>query len=156
MLASTLSPSYGIYSGYERFENVPAKAGSEEYLDSEKYETKQRTLDGPLLPLVAALNGARRENPALQVLDNITFLDTENDRLFAYLKRSEENLVVVVVNLDPLAAQEGVCIVPMATGLPPAYRVHDLIGDGGEWTWHIGRNYVRLDPGKSHVLRIGA
>ncbi len=155
VLASTLSPSYGIYSGYEQFENVPAKPGSEEYLDSEKYETKQRSLDGPLLPLVAALNSARRENPALQVLDNITFLDTENDRLFAYLKRSEENLVVVVVNLDPLAAQEGVCIVPMATGLPPAYRVHDLIGDGGEWTWHIGRNYVRLDPGKSHVLRIG-
>jgi starch synthase (maltosyl-transferring) len=155
VLAATLSPSYGIYSGYEHFENVPAKPGSEEYLDSEKYETKQRALDGPLLPLVAALNRARRENTALQYLDNITFLDTENDRLFAFLKRTEENTVVVVVNLDPFETQEGVCVVPMATGLPPAYRVRDLIG-GDEWTWHIGRNFVRLDPGKSHVLRIGA
>jgi starch synthase (maltosyl-transferring) len=156
VLASTLSPSYGIYSGYEHFENVPVKQGSEEYLDSEKYETKQRSLDGPLLPLVAALNRARRENPALQRLDNVTFLDTENERLFAYLKRTDENRVIVVVNLDPVTAQEGVCILPMATGLPPAYRVHDLIAArGGEWTWHIGRNYVRLEPGKSHVLRIG-
>ena len=156
VLASTLSPSYGIYSGYEHFENVPVKQGSEEYLDSEKYETKQRSLDGPLLPLVAALNRARRENAALQRLDNITFLDTENERLFAYLKRTDENRVIVVVNLDPFTAQEGVCILPMATGLPPAYRVHDLIAaGGGEWTWHIGRNYVRLEPGKSHVLRIG-
>jgi starch synthase (maltosyl-transferring) len=156
VLASTLSPSYGIYSGYEHFENVPVKQGSEEYLDSEKYETKQRSLDGPLLPLVGALNRARRENAALQRLDNITFLDTENERLFAYLKHADENRVVVVVNLDPFTAQEGVCILPMATGLPPAYRVHDLIAaGGGEWTWHIGRNYVRLEPGKSHVLRIG-
>jgi starch synthase (maltosyl-transferring) len=157
VLAATLSPSYGIYSGYESFENVPVKPGSEEYLDSEKYETKKRTLDGPLLPLAGALNRARRENAALQRLDNITFLDTENDRLFAYLKRTEENTVIVVVNLDPAAAQEGVCILPMATGLPPAYRVHDLVGaGGGEWTWHIGRNYVKLGPGKSHVLRVGA
>ncbi len=156
VLASTLSPSYGIYSGYEHFENVAVKQGSEEYLDSEKYETKQRKLDGPLLPLVSKLNSARRENPALQFVDNITFLDTENDRLFAFLKRTGENLIVVVVNLDPLTAQEGVCILPMSTGLPPTYRLHDLIAaKGGEWTWHIGRNYVRLEPGKSHVLRIG-
>ena len=52
MLAATLSPSYGIYSGYEHFENVPVREGSEEYLDSEKYEVKERALDGPLLPLV--------------------------------------------------------------------------------------------------------
>jgi len=156
VLAGTLSPTYGIYSGFESFENVAVKPGSEEYADSEKYETKQRSLDGPLLPLVAALNRARRENEALRFLDNITFLDTENDLLLAYLKRTAENLVIVVVNLDPSAAQEGVCILPTSTGLPPAYRVHDLIGaEAGEWTWHIGRNYVRLEPGKSHVLRIG-
>ncbi len=155
VLAGTLSPTYGIYSGFERFENVPVRPGSEEYLDSEKYETKQRKLDGPLLPLVATLNRARRENPALQRLDDVTFLETENDRLFAYLKRVEGNTVLCVVNLDPAAAQEGVCVVPVSTGLPPAYGVRDLLY-GETWTWHIGRNYVKLDAGKSHVLRIGA
>jgi starch synthase (maltosyl-transferring) len=156
VLAGTLSPSYGIYSGYEHFENVPAKPGSEEYLDSEKYEAKKRALDGPLLPLVAALNKARRDNAALQRFDNVTFLETENDNLFAFLKRTDDNTVVVVVNLDPFTTQEGVCILPVATGLPPAYRVHDLLAEEtDDWTWHIGRNYVRLDPGQSHVLRIG-
>jgi starch synthase (maltosyl-transferring) len=154
VLASTLSPSYGIYSGYEHGENVPVREGSEEYLNSEKYEAKERALDGPLLPLVRALNVARRENSALQHLDNITFLETENEQLFAYLKRSGDNAVVVVVNLDPFASQEGICLLPVATGLPPAYRVRDLLGDA-EWTWHIGRNYVRLAPGDAHVLRIG-
>ena len=156
VLAGTLSPSYGIYSGFENAENVPVQPGSEEYLDSEKYETKRRALDGPLLPLVAALNRARRANPALQYLDNVTFLETENDSLFAYLKRTGDNTVVVVVNLDPFSAQEGVCILPVATGLPPAYRVHELLAKAdADWTWHIGRNYVRLAPGQSHVLRIG-
>jgi starch synthase (maltosyl-transferring) len=154
VLASTLSPSYGIYSGYEHGENVPVREGSEEYLNSEKYEAKERALDGPLLPLVRALNVARRENSALQHLDNITFLETENEQLFAFLTRSGDNAVVVVVNLDPFASQEGICLLPVATGLPPAYRVRDLLGDA-EWTWHIGRNYVRLAPGDAHVLRIG-
>src|SRR5580765_4587640 len=63
VLAATLSPSYGIYSGFESFENVPVHAGSEEYLDSEKYEAKERALDGPLLPLVQRLNEIRRDNP---------------------------------------------------------------------------------------------
>ncbi len=155
VLAGTLSPAYGIYSGFEHFENVPVRPGSEEYLDSEKYELKQRALDGPLLPLIGRLNRARRENPALQRLDNVTFLETENEQLLAYLKHSEENTVICVVNLDPQATQEGVCIVPVATGLPPAYGVRDLLA-GDTWTWHIGRNYVRLDPGRSHLLRIGA
>src|SRR5205823_9067334 len=70
VLAGTLSPSYGIYSGYESFENVPVREGSEEYLNSEKYEAKGRSLDGPLLPLVKRLNEVRRANPALQRLDN--------------------------------------------------------------------------------------
>ena len=64
----TLCPSYGIYSGFEHCENVPVREGSEEYLDSEKYELKQRALDGPLLPMVKALNDARRAHPALQQL----------------------------------------------------------------------------------------
>src|SRR3954469_10075313 len=153
VLASTLSPAYGIYSGFEHFENVPVREGSEEYLNSEKYEAKERALDGPLLPLAARLNLARRDNPALQHLDNITFLETENEQLLAYLKRTGNNAVIVVVNLDPFATREGVCLLPVSTGLPPAYRVHDLLDDA-DWTWHIGRNYVRLAPGKSHVLRI--
>ncbi len=153
VLAATLSPAYGIYSGFESFENVPLREGSEEYLDSEKYEVKKRRLDGPLLPLIATLNKARRENAALQRLDNVTFLETENEQLFGYLKRAGDNDVIVVVNLDPTAAQRGVCILPAATGLPPAYRVGDLLA-GGEWTWHIGRNYVELPPGKSHVLKV--
>jgi starch synthase (maltosyl-transferring) len=155
VLAATLSPSYGIYSGFESCENVPVRPGSEEYLNSEKYEAKSRTLDGPLLPLVARLNAARRENEALQWLDPLTILETESEHLFAFLKRRGENAVVTVVNLDPGAAQEGVCVLPVSTGLPPAYAVRDLLTDA-EFTWRIGRNYVKLAPGQSHVLRIGA
>jgi len=155
VLAATLSPAYGIYSGFENCENKPARAGSEEYLDSEKYEPKQRTLDGPLLPLVQKLNLARRANPALQQLESSAILETENEQLFAFLKRAGDNAVVTVVNLDPKTAQEGVCILPAGTGLPPVYPVRDLLADQA-WTWHIGRNYVKLAPGKSHVLRIGA
>jgi starch synthase (maltosyl-transferring) len=154
VLAAALSPSYGIYSGFESLENVPVRPGSEEYLNSEKYELKKRTLDGPLLPLVARLNTARRENPALQWLDPLTILETENEQLFAFLKRRGENTVVAVVNLDPRATQVGVCVVPVSTGLPPAYPVQDLLSTE-KWTWRIGRNYVKLGPGQSHLLRIG-
>jgi starch synthase (maltosyl-transferring) len=155
VLAATLSPSYGIYSGFESCENVPVRPGSEEYLNSEKYEVRPRTLDGPLLPLVARLNAARRENEALQWLDPLTVLETENEQLFAFLKRRGDNTVVVVVNLDPSREQEGVCVLPVSTGLPPAYAVRDLLTDS-QFTWRIGRNYVRLGPGQSHVLTIGA
>jgi starch synthase (maltosyl-transferring) len=154
VLAATLSPSYGIYSGFEYCENVPVRPGSEEYLNSEKYELKQRKLDGPLLPLAAKLNAARRENPALQWLD-LTILATENERLFAFVKQRGQNTVVTVVNLDPAATQVGVCVVPVSTGLPPAYAVRDLLTDE-KWTWRIGRNYIKLGPGQSHVLRIGS
>jgi starch synthase (maltosyl-transferring) len=154
VLAATLSPAYGIYSGFESCENVPVRPGSEEYLNSEKYELKERTLDGPLLPLAAKLNALRRDNPALQWLDPLTVLETENEQLFAFLKRRGENSVVTIVNLDPRRAQEGVCVLPVSTGLPPAYPVRDLLTDE-TWTWRIGRNYVKLGPGRSHVLRIG-
>jgi starch synthase (maltosyl-transferring) len=154
VLAATLSPAYGIYSGFESCENKPVRPGSEEYLDSEKYEVKERTLDGPLLPLLAKLNAARRENPALQWLDPLTILETENEQLFAFLKRRGDNTVVTVVNLDPKTTQLGVCVVPVSTGLPPAYPASDLLS-GQKWTWRIGRNYVKLGPGQSHVLRIG-
>jgi starch synthase (maltosyl-transferring) len=154
VLAATLSPTYGIYSGFESFENVPVREGSEEYMDSEKYEAKRRALDGPLLPLVQRVNRARRENAALQHLDNISFLETENDQLFGYLKRTGDNAVICVVNLDPFATEEGVCVLPASAGLPPTYRARDLLTDA-DFTWHVGRNYVRLLPGQSHVLKVG-
>jgi starch synthase (maltosyl-transferring) len=149
VLAATLSPSYGIYSGFESLENVPALAGSEEYLDSEKYEVKQRRLDGELLPLVRRLNEIRREHAALKRLENIRFLETENEQLIAYAKDD----VLVVVNLDPRRAQEGVTVVPAALGLAPAFTVRDLLTDD-DHAWRIGRNYVRLDPGGAHVLHV--
>jgi starch synthase (maltosyl-transferring) len=153
VLATTLSPSYGIYSGYEHLENVPVREGSEEYLDSEKYETKKRKLDGPLLPLVKRLNAIRRENLALQRLDNVDFLETENEQLIAYAKRAEGNVLLVCVNLDARSEHEGVVTVPVWLGLPPAYRATELLTDL-EFHWRIGRNYVRLGPGQAHVLRV--
>jgi starch synthase (maltosyl-transferring) len=153
VLAATLSPSYGIYSGYEQLESVPVREGSEEYMDSEKYEVKKRKLDGPLLPLVKRLNRIRRENLALQRLDNIDFLETENDQLIAYAKRGEGNIVLVCVNLDARAEHEGVVTVPVWLGLPPAYSATELLTDQ-EFHWRIGRNYVRLAPGQAHVLRV--
>ena len=151
VLAGTLSPSYGIYSGFESFENVPVRPGSEEYLDSEKYEAKHRTLDGPLLPVVQALNTARRENPALQVLDNLTWLETENDALIAYAKDD----VICVVNLDPSSTQAGACVVPVALGFPPVFDARELL-TGETFTWRSGRNYVELAPGKSHLVKVNA
>ena len=91
ILAGTLSPSYGIYSGYEHYENVPVREGSEEYLNSEKYETWERRLDGPLLPAIRRLNEIRRENAALQHVRNVTFLETHNDAIVAYVKRVPGN-----------------------------------------------------------------
>jgi starch synthase (maltosyl-transferring) len=155
VLAATLSPSYGIYSGYENFEHVPAKEGSEEYLDSEKYEIKERALDGPLLPLIQRLNQVRRENPALQDFSNITFLDTANDALIAYAKRSDSNTVFTVVNLDPRNAQEGLTIVPAHLAVPPSFTGRDLL-TGEQFNWRIGPNYVRLEPGvrQAHLIRV--
>ena len=146
VLASTLSPSYGIYSGYEYCEGTPVREGSEEYLHSEKYEIRQRQLDGPLLPLVKRLNQARRDNPALQQLSNITFLETANEALIAYAKHARGNTVVTVVNTDPHQTHEGLAIVPASLGLPPSFSVQDLLS-GERFQWRIGPNYVRLEPG---------
>ncbi len=155
VLAATLSPSYGIYSGFENFENLPVHEGSEEYLHSEKYELKRRSLDGPLLPLIKRINQIRRENPALGALSNVTFLDTANEALIAYAKRSDANTVISVVNIDPHQAQEGVAVVPASLGLPPSFTVHDLLSDE-RFQWRIGPNYVRLAPGvrQAHVTRV--
>jgi starch synthase (maltosyl-transferring) len=155
VLAATLSPSYGIYSGFEHCENVPVRPGSEEYLNSEKYEVRARELDGPLLPLAQRLNEIRRSKRALRWIRPVRFLETLNPDLLAYVRGEGPDAVVVVVNLDPRAAQEGVVDIPGDVGLPPDFRVRDLL-TGTEWGWHWGRNYVRLDPAvlPAHVMGI--
>jgi len=155
VLASTLSPSYGIYSGYEHYENLPVREGSEEYLDSEKYELKQRSLDGPMLGMIARLNAVRRGHPALQELSNVTFLDTANDALIAYAKQSGADTVICVVNIDPHQPQQGVAVVPASLGLPPSFTVHDVL-TGERYGWRIGANFVGLAPyhRQAHVLEV--
>ena len=154
VLAATLSPSYGLYSGYEACENVPVRPGSEEYLDSEKYEVRERRLDGPLLPLIRRLNEIRRAHPALTGagLERLTWLETESEHLLGYARTLGDDIVLVVVNLDPYAIHDGVCMIPPALGLPGEIEVLDgLTGEAYAWG---ERNYVRLGPGKAHVLEV--
>jgi starch synthase (maltosyl-transferring) len=124
-------------------------------MNSEKYEIRQRSLDGPLLPMIRRLNEIRRENPALQVLSNVLFLDTHNEALIAYAKQSPGNTLIVVANIDPHNPQEGVAVVPAHLGLPPVYAVQDLL-TGDHYDWRIGANYVRLDPAgrQAHIFRV--
>jgi starch synthase (maltosyl-transferring) len=150
VLAATLSPTYGIYSGFELCENA-AIEGREEYLHSEKYEIKPRDWRGPgnIRDFITRVNHARRNNPALQQLTNLRFLDVDDDRLIAYVKWSHDraNVVIVVVNLDPFAPREAMVRVPPETiGLAPgeAYQVHDAL-NGAVYAWG-DLNYVRLDP----------
>src|SRR5205085_10157746 len=106
--------------------------------------------DGELLPLVKRLNEIRRAEPALQRLENIRFLETASDQLLAYMKGDE---LIVVVNLDPFAPREGLCVLPVQLGLPPAFTVEDLL-TGERHPWRIGRNFVGLQPGRSHVMKV--
>ena len=112
VLASTLSPSWGMYAGYELLEHLPLKERSEEYLDSEKYQIRIRDWAGAkksgitLAPFITQLNQIRRSNPALQRLRNLVFHDTDSDAMVAYSKNEGSNLILVVVNLDPTFAQE--------------------------------------------------
>ena len=157
ILAATLSPSYGVYSGFESVENQAVRAGSEEYLDSEKYEAKERGLHGRLLPLIADLNRIRRAHPPLQHLDGIRFLDTDDAALLAYARQRDGATVLCVVLLDTAGPRESVCTVPDDLGLPPSFTVEDLL-TGERWGWHLGRNYVRLDPAErvAHILAVVA
>jgi starch synthase (maltosyl-transferring) len=157
VLAATLSPSYGIYSGFENIENVPVREGSEEYLHSEKYEIKTRALNGELLPMVARINYIRRDNPALQHFSNVRFLDTANEALIAYAKQTAGNTVIAAVNIDPHQGQEGAVTIPASLGLPPSFTAHDLLSDE-RYQWRIGPNYIRLEPGirQAHVIRVEA
>ncbi len=159
LLAGTLSPSYGIYSGYELCENEPLREGSEEYLHSEKYEIRWRDWDAPgsLNAEIRALNRIRRENPALQRFDNLAFLDSTNDQILWYSKRDPGGDLLVAVNLDPERPQEAMVEVPLAAlGVPDdrAFELEDLLS-GERYTWRGPRAYVRLDPAvrPGHLLR---
>ena len=157
VLAGTLSPSYGIYSGYEHFENVPVREGSRGVprLGEVRGEAARPRRAAAADDRAAERRTARE--PRAPQLSNVWFLETENDALIAYAKRSGGNIVLVVVNIDPHQAQEGVAIVPAELGTPPAFSVHDLLDDE-RYQWRIGPNYVRLEPGvrQAHVLRVDA
>ena len=152
VLAATMSPSYGVYSGYELFENEPASDSNEEYLYSEKYEIKHRDYDRPdsLAPLMTVLNGTRRRHPALQRLRSIRFHSTTNPEVIAYSKESDDgaDAVLVVVNLDPHWTQDATVFLDLAAlGLPgdrPYPVVDELTGDVYEWSG--ATPYVRLEP----------
>jgi len=152
VLAATLSSLYGIYSGYELCENTPREPGSEEYLNSEKYEYKVRDWDAPgnLVDYVTRINRIRRENAALHGYTNLRFYGSENPNILFYGKMTPErdNVVLVAVNLDPFAMHGGLVDAPIAElGIDEAqsYRVHELIGD--DWyDWSGARNYVELHP----------
>jgi len=151
-LAATLSPSWGMYAGYELFEHRRFKEGGEEYLDSEKYEIKVRDWDGAtkreltLAPFIAQLNKIRRNNIALQRLRNLRFHKSDNEAILAYSKREGDNLILVVVNLDPSFAQESTIDWNMSDlGISgDNFAVVDLI-DGTKYDWSA-HTYVRLDP----------
>lgn len=152
LLASTLSASYGIYGpAFELCEDRAVKPGSEEYLDSEKYQLRHWDLgaDHSLRPLITRLNRIRRDTTALQGNRGITFHETDNDQLLAYSKTGPEGeRVLVVVNLDPHHAQSGwLDLEPSSFGLDPGlpFQVHDLLSDA-RYFWSGGRHYVELDP----------
>lgn len=155
VLAATLSPSYGIYSGFENLERTAVAAGSEEYLDSEKYQLRARDLDGELLPLFGRLNELRREHAPLRRID-LRLLPTRNEELIAYAKGRGPGALIVVVNCDPHAAREGLVEVPWDLDIPQRFRVRDLLS-GAVWDWGQGDNYVRLDPSlPAHILLVEA
>ncbi|MFJ6573705.1 alpha-1,4-glucan--maltose-1-phosphate maltosyltransferase [Streptomyces sp. NPDC091292] len=167
VLAATLSPAWGVYSGFELCENVPQRDGSEEYLHSEKYELRPRDWEAAeragrsIAPLITSLNRIRRRSPALQQLRNLHFHPTDKEAVIAYSKTAEgtsgPNTVLVVVNLDPHHTQEATVSLDMphlGLGWHESVPVRDeLTGE----TYHWGRsNYVRLEPGTApaHVFTL--
>jgi starch synthase (maltosyl-transferring) len=165
VLAATLSPTWGVYSGYELYEHLPVRPGSEEYLDSEKYQLRPRDFASAiaegrsLAPLITTLNRIRREHPALHQLRNLRFHEVDNDGITAYSKRDVNtgDTVLVVCLTDPHNWREATVHVDLAAlGLSwdPAFVVRDLL-DGSEYRWSE-HNYVRLDPGfrPAHVFSV--
>jgi starch synthase (maltosyl-transferring) len=161
LLASTLSANYGIYGpAFELIEHVARDPGTEEYLDSEKYQIRAWDLDRPdsLRYLIARMNAIRRENPALQDDRTLAFVPVDNGQLIAYVKATEDltNALLIVVNLDPHHPQSGwVHFDPTTLKLPAdaPYRVHDLLTDA-RYSWQGARNFVALGPGIGHVFLV--
>jgi starch synthase (maltosyl-transferring) len=163
VLAATLGASYGIYGpAFELCENAPREPGNEEYLDSEKYQIRHRDLNAPesLSNLIARVNRARHENPALQHDTSLRFHAVDNDMLLCYSKTAAPPaaVIVVVVNLDFRYRQSGWVDLDLdALGIEPdlPFEVHDLL-NGARYTWSGRRNYVELSPHilPAHVFRI--
>jgi starch synthase (maltosyl-transferring) len=163
VLAATLGANYGIYGpAFELCENAPREPGSEEYLNSEKYEIRHRDRNAAwsLQEFIARVNRARRENPALQSDRSLRFHETDNPLLICYSKASEDrsNVIVCVVNLDAFHSQAGWVHLDLEElGLDPqhAFQAHDLLSEG-RFLWQGPRNYVELTPETlpAHILRV--
>jgi starch synthase (maltosyl-transferring) len=162
VLAATLTASYGIYGpAFEMCENEPREPGSEEYLNSEKYEIRVRDLDAPhsLSELIGRINGIRRQCAALQRNDDIRFHPCDNERIICYSKGTGlDDAVLVVVNLDPHHTQSGWIDVPIDDfGIEhdQSYQVHDLFSEA-RYIWQGSHNYVELDPHvvPAHIFRL--
>jgi starch synthase (maltosyl-transferring) len=161
VLAATLAASYGVYGpAFELTERAPREPGSEEYLDSEKYQL--RTWDvqraDSLAGFIGRVNRARRENPALQSDGSLEFVPVDNEQLIAYVKRvaTPENTVLTVVNLDPHHAQSGwvdLDLGALGVDAHAPYQMHELLS-GARYLWSGPRNYVSLDPARApaHVF----
>jgi starch synthase (maltosyl-transferring) len=161
VLATTLSPVYGIYSGFELCENVPIPGG-EEYLNSEKYQLKERDWDAPrnIKEYITRLNQIRVTNRALREYENLRFHTVENDQILFYSKATEalDNVLLFLVNLDPFNTQSGFTYVPIEQfGINESepYQVHDLLTED-KYVWHGRRNFVMLDPSNrpAHIFRV--
>jgi len=163
VLAATLAASYGIYGPpFELCANTPRAAGSEEYLDSEKYEVKQWQLDSDesLREIIQLVNAIRRENPALQTNRTLRFHPVDNEELICFSKKSHdgENVIIVVINLDPYHAHHGWLSLDLESlDIDPgtSFQVHDLLSDA-RFFWQGPHNYVALDPNSlpAHILRL--
>ena len=160
-LAATLSPSWGIYSGYELCENEPLK-DREEYLDSEKYQLKERDWKktGNIKGFISRLNQIRRTNDALREYANIEFIPTDNDQIISYYKWSGDrsNVVVMVINLDPRHRQESnlhLQLEEMKIEPGESFQMTDLMY-GDAYQWRDSTNFVSLDPRSKpvHLFRL--
>lgn len=163
ILAATLAANYGIYGpAFELLDLTAREPGSEDYADSEKYQIRHWTQEAPhsLAELIARLNHARRDNPALQSDASLRFFPVDNDSLLCYAKSDaeRENLVVMVVNLDPHHVQSGWVELDLASlgiDAKTAYQMHDLLS-GARFLWSGARNFVQLDPQRApaHVFAL--
>jgi len=161
LLAATLGANYGIYSSFEIYENRPAAPGSEEYLDSEKYQFRpwDFTQQGNMSELITRVNAIRREHPALQYAGGLRFHLTTSDELIAYSKSAPAGgpRLFIVVSLNPHAARDGsVCLSLPDDVVPGAehYVVRDLL-TGRNYAWVGPWNYVKLDPAlPAHIFLV--